>query len=107
MKLKKLKNDILYDNNKKSKRRNKFEGKEDISRENDETATIVSVTVNILYEKCIPIDTEKFEQLNRCFIGEMEKKIRKVKQPFRGLKWYNSSVDYYAGFFIFVRLLHP
>ena len=44
--------------------------------------------MNILYEKRIPIDTDKFEQLNRSFINEMESKLRKVKQPSKGLKWY-------------------
>ncbi len=93
--------------NKTTKRRNKFAGKEDISREtvdyilsaqidqlreisrtNDETASQVRESVNILYEKRIPIDTAKFEQLNRSFINEMENKLRKVKQPSKGLKWY-------------------
>lgn len=98
----------MDDNNKQpAKRRNKFAGKEDISREtadniltdqidrlreislaNDETAFKVQKSVEILYEKRIPIDTAKFEQLNRYFIGEMETKLRKVKQPSRGLKWY-------------------
>lgn len=45
-------------------------------------------SVAILYEKRIPIDTEKFEHLNRHFIAQMEHKLRKVKQPSRGLKWY-------------------
>ncbi len=94
-------------NNKPTKRRNKFMGKEDISREttdnilsaqidrlreisqtNDETANQVRESVNVLYEKHIPIDTSKFEQLNRNFINEMENKLRKVKQPSKGLKWY-------------------
>jgi hypothetical protein len=94
-------------NNKSAKRRNKFAGKEDISREtvnnilseqidqlreisriNDDTTTKVSESVNILYEKRIPIDTAKFEQLSHYFIGEMENKLRKVKQPSKGLKWY-------------------
>ncbi len=93
--------------NKPTKRRNKFAGKEDISREtvdnilsgqidqlreisrtNNETATQVRESVNILYEKRISIDTDKFEQLNRYFISEMENKLRKVKQPSKGLKWY-------------------
>jgi len=93
--------------NKPTKRRNKFAGKEDISRQtvdtiltgqidqlreisqtNDDTASKVRESVGILYEKRIPIDTERFEQLNRYFIGEMESKLRKVKQPSRGLKWY-------------------
>ncbi len=93
--------------NKSSKRRNKFAGKENISREtadnilsgqidqlrevsrmNDETASQVRESVNILYEKRIPIDTNKFEQLNRSFINEMENKLRKIKQPSKGLKWY-------------------
>ena len=93
--------------NKSTRRRNKFAGKEDISREtadnilsaqidqlreisrtNDETANQVRESVNILYEKQIPINTSKFEQLNRNFINEMENKLRKVKQPSKGLKWY-------------------
>ncbi|MCD7937400.1 MAG: hypothetical protein LUG98_11105 [Tannerellaceae bacterium] len=97
----------MEDNNKKVKRRNKFAGKEDISREtvdnilsdqidqlreisrtNDETASQVKESVHILYEKRIPIDTAKFEQLSGSFINEMENKLRKVKQPSKGLKWY-------------------
>lgn len=93
--------------NKSTKRRNKFAGKEDISREttdnilteqidqlreisriNNEVATKISESVNVLYEKRISIDTTKFEQLNRNFINEMENKVRKVKQPSKGLKWY-------------------
>ena len=93
--------------NKPTKRRNKFAGKEDISRQtvdtimtgqidqlreisqtSDETASKVRESVEILYEKRIPVNTEKFEELNRYFIGEMENKLRKVKQPSRGLKWY-------------------
>lgn len=93
--------------NKPTKRRKKFAGKEDISREtvdyilsgqidqlqeishtNDEISNQIRESVNILYEKRIPIDTTKFEQLNRSFINEMENKIRKVKQPSKGLKWY-------------------
>lgn len=98
----------MDDNTKKStKRRNKFAGKEDISREtadnilsgqidklreisrvNEETASKIQKSVNTLYEKRITIDTTKFEQLNRSFIYEMENKLRKVKQPSNGLKWY-------------------
>lgn len=97
----------MDDNSKSSKRRNKFAGKEDISREavdnilsnqidqlreisrtNGETTNQIRESVNILYEKRIPIDTSKFEQLNRNFINEMENKLRKVKQPSRDLKWY-------------------
>jgi len=93
--------------NKPAKRRNKFAGKEDISREavdtiitgqidqlreisrtNDTTASKVLESVEILYEKRIPIDTEKFEQLNSYFITEMENKLRKVKRPSKGLVWY-------------------
>jgi len=93
--------------NKSSKRRNRFAGKEDISREtvdsilsaqidrlreisrmNNETVNQVRESVNILYEKRIPIDTTKFEQLNHSFINEMETKLRKVKQPSKGLVWY-------------------
>lgn len=93
--------------NKPTKRRKKFAGKEDISREtadnilsaqidqlreisrtNDKTANQVRESVDVLYGKRIPIDTSKFEQLNRNFINEMENKLRKVKQPSKGLKWY-------------------
>ena len=90
-----------------TKRRNKFAGKEDVSREttdniltgqidqlreishtNNETASKIRESVGILYEKRIPIDTEKFEQLNRYFINEMERKLQKVKRPSKGLVWY-------------------
>lgn len=93
--------------NKSNKRRNKFARKEDVSREtvdnilsrqidqlgeisriNDNTATKVQESMNILYEKRISIDTTEFEQLGRSFINEMENKLRKVKQPSKGLKWY-------------------
>lgn len=112
-------------NNKPAKRRNKFAGKEDISREtvdhilsgqidqlrevsrmNNETANQVRKSVNILYEKHISIDTTKFEQLNRYFIDEMENKLRKVKQPSKGLKWYivmwmiTLASAFLAGYFI-------
>ena len=111
--------------NKSNKRRNKFAGKEDISREtidnilscqidqlreishiNDDTASKVRESVNILYENRIPIDTVKFEQLNLHFISEMENKLQKVKQPSRGLKWYIAmwlitlSSAFFAGYFI-------
>ena len=93
--------------NKPIKRRNKFAGKEDVSREavnsiisgqidqlreisrtNDEVASKVRESMNILYEKRIPVDTAKFEQLNHYFIAEMESKLRKVKRPSKGLIWY-------------------
>lgn len=93
--------------NKPSKRRNKFAGKGDISREtvdnimtgqidqlrdisrmSNEAADKVRESVNVLYEKRIPVDTAKFERLSRDFIHEMEDKLRKVKQPSKGLKWY-------------------
>ncbi|NDV77817.1 hypothetical protein [Dysgonomonas sp. 511] len=115
----------MDDNNRNSKRRNKFAGKEDISREtadsilsaqidrlreisrtNDETASQVRESVNILYEKQISVDTAKFEQLNRHFINEMENKLRKVKQPSKGLKWYIAmwvitlASTFLAGYFI-------
>ncbi len=111
--------------NKPTKRRNKFAGKKDISREtvdhilssqidqlrevsrmNDETANQVRESVKILYEKRISIDTAKFEQLNRSFINEMENKLRKVKQPSKGLKWYIAmwmitlASAFLAGYFI-------
>ena len=115
----------MDDNNRNSKRRNKFAGKEDISREtvdsilsaqidrlreisraNDETANQVRESVNILYEKQIPINTSKFEQLNQNFINEMENKLRKVKHPSKGLKWYIAmwvitlASAFLAGYFI-------
>ncbi|NDW12676.1 hypothetical protein D0T50_07210 [Bacteroides sp. 214] len=115
----------MDDNNRNSKRRNKFAGKEDISREsvdsilsaqidrlreisntNDETASKIQKSVNTLYEKRIAIDTTKFEQLNRSFIYEMESKLRKVKQPSKGLKWYIAmwvitlASTFLAGYFI-------
>lgn len=111
--------------NKPTKRRNKFAGKEDISREtadnilssqidqlreisrtNDETANQVRESMNILYQKHISIDTTKFEQLNQNFIKEMEDKLRKVKQPSKGLKWYivmwviTLTSAFLAGYFI-------
>lgn len=111
--------------NKSSKRRSKFAGKENISREivddilstqidqlreisrtNDETANQVRESVNILYQKRISIDTDKFEQLNQNFINEMENKLRKVKQPSKGLKWYIAmwaitlASAFLAGYFI-------
>lgn len=115
----------MDDNNRNSKRRNKFAGKEDISREtvdsilsaqidrlreisraNDETANQVRESVNILYEKQIPINTSKFEQLNQNFINEMENKLRTVKQPSKGSKWYIAmwvitlASAFLAGYFI-------
>lgn len=98
----------MDDNNKQpTKRRNKFAGKADISREtadniltdqigqlreisrtNDETAGKVRESVGILFEKRIPVDTKEFDHLSRHFISEMEDKLRKVKQPSRGLKCY-------------------
>ena len=111
--------------NKSNKRRNKFTGKEDISREtvdsilstqieqlreisqtNDETANQLRESINILYEKRILIDTSKLEQLNRSFINEMENKLRKIKQPSKGLKWYivmwviTLASAFFAGYFI-------
>ena len=93
--------------NKPIKRRNKFVGKEDVSREtadniltqqinqlreisrtNDIMVSKVRESVEILYEKRISINTEKFEQLNHYFIAEMENKLREVKQPSKGLIWY-------------------
>lgn len=92
---------------KSPKRRNKFAGKEDISRAttdgilsgqidqlreiartSDEAATKINESVSILYNKQIPVNTEKLEQLKREFIYEMQVQVKKVKQPSRGLKWY-------------------
>ncbi len=90
-----------------AKRRNKFAGKEDISRQttdsiltgqidtlremsnttNDAT-TKLRESVSILYEKQIPVNTDKFEHLTRHFIAQMEEKLRKVKRPSKGLQWY-------------------
>ena len=98
----------MDDNNKQpAKRRNRFAGKEDVSREtadhiltgqmyqlreisrtNSETAAEVRESVGILYEKRIPIDTKAFEQLTRYFIHQMEDKLKKVKRPSKGLVWY-------------------
>lgn len=50
-----------------------------------------------------------FEQLSRYFIGEMENKLRKVKQPSKGLKWYITmwvitlASAFLAGYFIHER----
>lgn len=116
---------MVDNSNKPTKRRNKFAGKEDIShqtidsilssqidqlreisRTNDETASQIVKVVNILYEKRIPIDTSKFEQLNRSFINEMENKLRKIRQPSKGLTWYiiiwviTLASAFLAGYFI-------
>lgn len=92
---------------KTTKRRNKFAGKEDVSRTtvdgilseqidllrdvartSEQAATKLQESVDVLYNKQIPVNTEKFEQLNRHFIVEMEHKLRKVKRPSKGLVWY-------------------
>lgn len=103
-------------------------GKEDVSREtadsilseqidrlrkisltSDETTTKIRESVSILHEKRIPVDTAKFEQLNRYFIDEMENKLRKVKQPSKGLVWYivmwviTLTSAFLAGYFIHER----
>lgn len=88
-------------------RRNKFAGKEDISRHatdsiltgqidrlhnvartTDDATAKLRESVGILYERKIPVDTAAFEQLNRYFIAQMEQKLRKVKRPSKGLQWY-------------------
>ena len=93
--------------NKPTKRRNKYAGKEDISREitntiltdqieqlreisrtNDEIATKIQESINILYQKQIPINTTKLEKLNNDFISEIERKLHKVKRPSKGFIWY-------------------
>jgi hypothetical protein len=90
-----------------AKRRNKFAGKEDISRQTvdkittdqidklndvarttDGAMTKLRESVGILYEKRIPIDTKEFDHLSRHFIAQMELKLRKVKRPSKGLVWY-------------------
>ena len=88
-------------------RRNKFAGKEDVSRHatdsilteqidrlhdaartTDDATAKLRESVGILYERKIPVDTAAFEQLNRYFITQMEDKLRKVKRPSKGLQWY-------------------
>lgn len=92
---------------KPAKRRNKFVGKEDVSRAtvdniistqidrlreisriSDDAATKLQESVDVLYNKQIPVNTEKFEQLKREFTHEMKIQVKKIKQPSRGLKWY-------------------
>jgi len=90
-----------------SKRRNKFAGKEDISRQTtdniltgqidslrdisrttDDAAAKIRESVEILAVKRISVNTDQFEHLSNRFIGEMEHKLRKVKRPSKGLVWY-------------------
>jgi hypothetical protein len=90
-----------------AKRRNKFAGKEDISRQTtdnimtgqidklhdvarttDGATTKLRESVGILYEKRIPVDTKEFDRLSRHFIAQMELQLRKVKRPSKGLQWY-------------------
>ena len=99
----------MDDNRVKSpaKRRNKFAGKEDISRQTtdsiltgqidrlhdaarttDDATTKLRESVGILYETKIPVNTDKFEHLTRHFIAQMEEKLRRVKRPSKGLQWY-------------------
>ena len=92
---------------KPAKRRNKFAGKDDVSRQatdsiittqidqlreisrvSDQAVTKLQESVDLLYNKQIPVNTVEFERLNRSFISEMENKLRKVKQPSNSLKWY-------------------
>ena len=116
------------DYNKLAKRRNKFTGKEDISREavdaiiagqidqlreisraNDDAISKIRESVNVLYERRISVDTAKFEQLSHGFIEKMEDKLRRVKQPSKGLKWYVAMwvitlvSAFFAGYFIYER----
>lgn len=91
----------------KTKRRNKYSGKEDISREvadsiitkqidrieiiskqNEETSKRLRDGINILYNKKVGIDTEKFEHLTQHFIYKIEEKTKKVQRPSKGLMWY-------------------
>ncbi len=98
----------MDDNSKRpAKRRNKFAGKEDISRQTtdniltgqidtlrevsnttNDAASKLRESVGILYETKIPVNTDKFEHLTRHFIAQMEDKLRKVKRPSKGLQWY-------------------
>lgn len=94
-------------NTKSPKRRSKFAGKEDVSRAttdgilseqidqlrdiartSDEATAKLQHSVDVLYNKQIPVNTAEFERLNRHFIAEMEHKLKKVKRPSKGLKWY-------------------
>jgi hypothetical protein len=98
----------MEDSNKTpAKRRNKFAGKEDISRQTvdniltgqidnlrevsgtaNDAATKIRESVEILAVKKISVNTDQFEQLTRHFIAQMEDKLRKVKRPSKGLQWY-------------------
>jgi preprotein translocase subunit SecE len=98
----------MADSNKTpAKRRNKFAGKEDISRQTtdniltgqidnlrevsnttNEATTNLRESVEILAVKKISVNTDQFEQLTRHFIAQMEDKLRKVKHPSKGLQWY-------------------
>jgi hypothetical protein len=90
-----------------AKRRNKFAGKEDISRQatdnimtgqidklgevsnkTNEATTKLRESVEILAVKKIAVDTGPFEQLSRHFITQMELQLRKVKRPSKELVWY-------------------
>jgi hypothetical protein len=90
-----------------AKRRNKFAGKEDISRQatdsimtgqidklhdvartTDDATTKLRESVEILAVEKIAVDTGPFEQLARHFIAQMELQLRKVKRPSKGLVWY-------------------
>jgi hypothetical protein len=98
----------MEDSNKTpAKRRNKFAGKEDISRQTadniltgqidnlrevsnttNEATTNLRESVEILAVKKIAVNTDQFEQLTRHFVAQMEDKLRKVKRPSKGLQWY-------------------
>jgi hypothetical protein len=98
----------MEDNSKTpAKRRNKFAGKEDVSRQTvdkittdqidklhdvarttDGATTKLRESVEILAVEKIAVDTGPFEQLARHFIAQMEFQLRKVKRPSKGLVWY-------------------
>jgi len=59
-----------------------------ISRTTDDAAAKIRESVEILAVKRISVNTDQFEHLSNRFIGEMERKLRKVKRPSKGLVWY-------------------
>lgn len=45
-------------------------------------------SMDTLYNQSIKVDTKDFEKLSRQFMQQMEYKLKKVKRPSNGLKWY-------------------
>lgn len=63
-------------------------------------------SMDTLYNQSIKVDTEDFEKLSRQFMQQMEYKLKKVKRPSNGLKWYIAMLDYYTVLRIYCRILH-